>query len=113
MDVHQKRIPEPEILDNVQDEQAIKESQAYANERDLERESKYRESLKSSLFVLIRIFVYIGAIVFLLAGLVLTWHMLTPEQFQWLSQKQLADLQKNFASAALAILVSESAKRYL
>jgi len=113
-----KLIPDPKVIDNENDHKAIDESNAFANERDLGKESKYkdherREDLKHSFYLLMKTFVYIGAGIFLFAALVLTWHMLATDEWHWLSNKQLTDLQKNLSSAALAILVSESAKKYL
>lgn len=111
-----KKIPRPSPPGEG-DDLAERESQALSNERDLEKEATERDhdrqqQLKDYLLAIIKIGIFVIAMLLILGVVIWGYHLITPQSWHWLTENQLVEIQKLMTSALLAIVISDYAKKY-
>lgn len=111
------RVPGPDKLGyNIDvDARAKKEADAYTKKRDLEkvtnehkRNEEIRDVISSGTLWLIRAIIFSVFITII----VVAFHHLAPENWQWLSEGQLADLRTVLFSGAVVGAVSSYVQRH-
>lgn len=111
-----KRITPPSAAKD-ENELALAESLAIEEGRlkakALKSEHSRKEVLRNFFLYAASIFIIAGILIML--AIVITWavHLLAPDEFHWLTQEQISELQKVLSGSLIAVIASDYIKKYL
>lgn len=102
-----KDVPDVGSDESIDDLLALDESQALANDEDLEKSERRadysrRESFKTHLHRAILILFWLAFGVLLVAGFLWTFHMFTPVSWHFLTDNQVSEIKTTFMTGVLS-----------